>query len=117
MKFTPHIANPVDQCLFDMHVDIFQLNPHRQPIGVQLGLDLLQSVSNLVLLVWNRSGRRSTEHLRMGDGSTNILSIKTSIEANAFGILLQSLVCTGLKDAAAGWTFHGLTIRIGLSAE
>jgi hypothetical protein len=59
----------------------------------------------------------ATEHFGMGNGSTYVLSIKTSIETNAFGILLQSLICTGLKDAAAGWAFHDLTIRIGPSAE
>ncbi len=42
----------------------------------------------------------------MGDRAANIVSIEPAIEADALGKGFQSLVRTGLKDAATGGAFH-----------
>ena len=46
VQLAADVADTIDQSLLDMHVDVFQLDPHRQTVGVEFRLDLSQSVSN-----------------------------------------------------------------------
>jgi hypothetical protein len=81
-------------------MDVFQLVPKRHPTLLDFDLDLSQPLLDLTELL--RSDQTLlTEHSRMSDRATNVLTKQTMIKADAFAKSLQPLVAAGFKNSTA----------------
>jgi len=91
MQFPPDVTKPINESLFDMHVDVFQLHTKREFSRRDFLSDPVQLVDQSgALLAGYQTHVR--QHVRMGDRADDIVSVQPLIEADAFGKSVHTLV-------------------------
>jgi hypothetical protein len=116
MKFSTYIAEPIDQRLFDVHVDVFQLDAHLKATVVELSPYLLQCSLDLLLLV-RRDEANRRQHPRMGDRALDVLTVKAVIEADALGELLNPAVGSDTEDAGPRWSCQAVPLCFSVMGD
>jgi hypothetical protein len=107
VELATDVADPLDQCPLDVHVDVFQFHVVLKRPLLNLLADGRQSLLNLqALLGLQQPDMR--QHLRMGDRRLDVLRIQPPVEAHALGELLHAAIrCLG-KNATPGFlSSHG----------
>lgn len=106
VQFAAGVANPINQGLFDMHVDVFELEPHRQFAAIQFTSNGFQSVlDEFEFLV--RQQIHVAKHVRVGDRSANVVLVQPRVKTDAFGVCFQSAIGFGLEDTTSRRAGHG----------
>ena len=75
------LADPISQCLLDVHMNVFELDTELELAAIDLRADLLQAVDDLIAIVVG-DDVLSGEHFRMRDRAFDVLTIQPLIESN-----------------------------------
>jgi hypothetical protein len=92
MQFAAHVTKPVNQCLLDVHVDVFQLNLEGQLPTLDYSSYLLERLHNLVTFLAGED-TDFREHLGVGDRALDIMLGEPIIEADALGKSVNAAIC------------------------
>ena len=99
VQFATGIAKLVDQGLFDIHVNIFELCFQFKASFVELRFDLAEGGHDLLAFV-GADDFLIGKHLRVGDAAGNVLRVETLVEADAFGEAFNAAINRGIKSTA-----------------
>jgi hypothetical protein len=106
MQLPPHIAQALNQRLFNVHVNVFQLGPELKFPGLNLTANRLQRLADLLTFaVADQSNLR--QHLGMRNRASDIVRIEPVIKADTLRKPLHTAIRATRKDATAGGTGHG----------
>ncbi len=105
VQLAADIAQSIDECLFDVHMDIFEFLPQGQVAAVQQLPDLAQRRLNLLALVATQETHVG-EHSSMGNRTGDVVGVQPVVETNALGERLDASIGRPLEDAATGGTGH-----------
>ena len=109
MQLPAQIARAGNQCLLDVHVDVFELSTELKAAFVDLAADGLEVGGDLV--GFRRAQQAHIgQHAGMGCGAQNIVPVEPAIEANAFGELLDPAVGRCRKNAFPRLCSHPKTL-------
>jgi hypothetical protein len=97
VQLTADIANSVNQRVFDVHVDVFELDAELKSTLLNFLAYLFEGLHNFLALIIGDKPHFG-EHLRVGRGALNIVRIKAAIEAYAFAELGDARVGRLLKN-------------------
>ena len=112
MQLAAGIAQPVDQRLFEVHVDVLQLDPLRDLAVGPLGFDLAKGVADLREFVAGDEVDGG-QHLGVGDRPADVLARHPAVERDAFGETFQPPVGGVGEHAAAGGAGGGGGVGFG----
>ena len=105
VQFPADVSQLLDQCRFDMHVDIFALEDKRKVLSLNLSLNFRQSEHNLLAFL----GCEQTdprEHPRVRGRSLDVVLEKTTIKGDRFRELFHSVVGSGSETATPSFLNH-----------
>jgi hypothetical protein len=98
MKLATDITEPLDQCLLNVHVNVFQLNHQGELATFDGRPDFPERLDDLFTFL---AGKNTCpgEHPRMGDRCTDIMGSETVVKADAFGESVNAAVRRLAKDS------------------
>ncbi len=105
VQFAANIAQAVDQCPLDVHVDIFQFDLEAELALPNLLAYVCQGLLNLVAFVM-RDQAHGGQHAGVGDRSLDVVRVKPAIEADALGEILHPRICLMLENASPSLVSH-----------
>ena len=105
VQLAADVAQAIDQCPLDVHVDVFQLDAEREAALLNFLADFAERLLNLLAFVDSEQADFG-QHLGMGDRAGDVLRIKPAIEAHAFGELLDAAVGRLLENASPSLLSH-----------
>ena len=111
VQLAADVAEPGDQCLFDVGVDVFQLNRKRELATLDLAANRVESGSDLGRLVGCQKADLG-EHPGMGLAGEDVMLCKTVVEADRLGESLNTIVGAAGEAAAPGFLGHGNILTI-----
>jgi len=100
VQLATDVAEPADQFLLDVHVDVFQLHMVLESPLFDLQTNGLQSRFDQPSLGFRNQAHRR-QHLGMGNRSGNILRVQPLIKADAFGKAFDAAIRRLLKHSAS----------------
>ncbi len=105
VQLAADVAQAVDQCPLDVHVDVFQLDAELEAALLNFLANVAQGLLNL-LAFGGRDQPDFGQHLGVGDRAGDVVRIKAAVEAHAFGELLHARVGRRLEYAAPRLLSH-----------
>jgi hypothetical protein len=103
VQLAAHIPQAVDECLLNVHVDVFELCFELEFTRVDLGSDRFQGLTNLLAFL-RVNQANECQHLGMSDRALNVMGEKAVVEADAFGEPLDAAIRRLVKNSATGGT-------------
>ncbi len=117
VQLAPHLAEPLDECPFDVHVNVFELDVELEAALLNFAADVAQGLLNSPAFVVGEQADVG-QHLGMRDRGGDIVRIKAAIEAHTFSELLHAAVGRLLKNAAPSLFGHAmLPVKSALGAS
>ena len=102
------IADPLDQPMLDVHVQVFQVHPPLKLAGLDLFADLPQAGDDALHFAFFQNAG-AAQHAAMGDGAANVLAIEPPVESHGGRELLHEAI-RGFPQPSTGelgTCFHG----------
>jgi hypothetical protein len=100
MQLSARIAQSLDECLFDVHVNVFEFRTKLHLAALDRRLDFQQRGFDLCRFVGSHKPL-SGKHLSVRDRAANVMGIKAMIKADALAEGFQAFVRRSLKNPTA----------------
>ena len=100
VKFSSRIAQAINKCLFNVHVDVFQFRAEEHLTTFDRSLDFEQVCFDISSL-FGRQKSLSAKHLSVCDRAAYVVRIQAVIETDALTERFEAFVSCCLKDATA----------------
>ncbi len=95
MEFAAGVADALNQCPLDVHVDVFELRRVGKLACFDIGFDRQQALLNRAAF-FRRKQSDLGQHRGMGDRAGDVMRVEPLIKADAFGKLLNAGIrCRG----------------------